>query len=482
MEREFDVIVIGAGPAGEVIAGRLADRGGRKVAIVERHLVGGECSFYACMPSKSLLRPAEALRETRRIPGAAEAARGELDVGAVLARRDEVIHDLHDDAQLPWLEDRGIELFRGDGRLDGERRIVVGDDVLRARESVVLAVGSGALMPPIPGLADAGAWSNREMTTAKQAPASLIVLGGGVVGVEMAQAWTSLGTRVTVIEALDGLIGREEPIAGDAVRAALEELGVVVHTGSRASEVRRAGEGIVVTLEDRSAFEAEHLLVAIGRTPLTDDLGLESVGLAGGGYVEVDDHLRVPGHPWLYAIGDSNGRALLTHAGKYQARIVADHILGEPAAARTDGPQTPRVIFTDPQVAAVGVTLADARAAGTNAEAIDLPTSSTAGASFYGRGAPGDTRFVVDLDREVLVGVTFVGAEVSDFLHAATIAVVGEVPLARIAHAIAPFPTRSELWLNFVEAYEKRHGKSLHALPPAGRLPPPGAPRSVGSR
>ncbi len=467
MEREFDVIVIGAGPAGEVLAGRLADRGGRRVAIVERHLVGGECSFYACMPSKSLLRPAETLRETRRIPGAAEAVTGSLDARAVLARRDEVIHDLHDDSQLPWLEDRGIELVRGEGRLDGERRVQVGDDVLTARDAVVLAVGSGALMPPIPGLADVGAWSNREITTASEVPESLLVLGGGVVGVEMAQAWSSLGTRVTIIEALDGLVGREEPLAGETVRAALEELGVTVVTGSRAVEVRREQDEVVVELENAGSHRAARLLVAIGRRPLTADLGLESVGLGAGRYVEVDDHLQVAAHPWLYAIGDTNGRALLTHAGKYQGRIAADHILGEPAAALTDGPVTPRVIFTDPQVAAVGLTLADARGAGTNVDAFDLPTSSTAGASFYGRGAPGDSRFVVDLDREILVGVTFVGAEVSDFLHAATIAVVGRVPLSTIAHAIAPFPTRNELWLNFIESYEQRRGKSLHATPPA---------------
>jgi dihydrolipoamide dehydrogenase len=468
VEHEFDVIVVGAGPAGEVIAGRLADRGSRKVAIVERHLVGGECSFYACMPSKALLRPAEALREVRRIPGAAEAATGELDPGAVLARRDEVIHNLSDESQLPWLESREIALFRGDGRLDGERRVRVGDDVLNAREAVVIATGSAAVMPPIPGLADVGAWSNRELTTSEVVPESLLVLGGGVVGVEMAQAWSSLGTRVTVIEAFDTLIAREEPIAGETVRAELEGLGVAVHTGSRASEVRRDGEEVVVTLEDGTTHRAARILVCIGRRPLTEDLGLESVGLTGGGYLEVDEHLRVGGRSWLYAIGDANGRALLTHAGKYQGRIAADCILGEPAAALTDGKLTPRVIFTDPEVAAVGYTLADARAAGMNVDAIDIPTSSSAGASFFGRDAPGDTRFVVDLDREVLVGVTFVGAEVSDFLHAATIAIVGAVPLSQIAHAIAPFPTRNELWLYFVEAFERRSGKSLHVRTDAG--------------
>ncbi len=215
MEREFDVVVIGAGPAGEIAAGRLAERGGKRVAIVERELVGGECSFYACMPSKALLRPAEALREIASVPGAAEAVTRRLDVGAALTRRDQIINDLSDAEQVPWLQSRGIELVRGPARLDGERRVRVGDDVLIARDAVVIAVGSGALYPPIPGLAEAGAWSNREITTTREVPRQLVVLGGGVVGVEMAQAWASLGSQVTLIEAVERLLPREEPFVGE---------------------------------------------------------------------------------------------------------------------------------------------------------------------------------------------------------------------------------------------------------------------------
>jgi dihydrolipoamide dehydrogenase len=464
MERNFDVVVIGAGPAGEVVAGRLATRGKRSVAIVERDLVGGECSFYACMPSKALLRPGEVLAEARRVPGVAEAITGQLDVQAALARRDEVVHDLDDSEQLPWLEERGIELFRGSARLDGERRVRVGDDLLIAREAVVLATGSTAAMPPIPGLAEAGAWSNRQITTSKEVPDRLVILGGGVVGVEMAQAWTSFGSAVTVIEALPRLLANEEPFAGEQVGQALSALGAVLLIGAKAVAVRRDDSGITVELDDGRTAAGDRLLVAVGRKPLSYELGLPTVGLADGGFVEVDESLRVPSVPWLYAVGDVNGRALLTHMGKYQARIAADAIIGEHGAVATaDRAGSPSVVFTDPQVASVGKTLAKALEAGIDAVAIDLPTEGSAGGSFVGRDAAGTSRFVVDRARQVLVGVTFVGPEVNDFLQAASVAVAGEVPLARLAHAVASFPTRSELWLYFLEEYERREGVSVHA-------------------
>jgi pyruvate/2-oxoglutarate dehydrogenase complex dihydrolipoamide dehydrogenase (E3) component len=452
--RSFDVVVIGAGPAGEVAAGRLGQRG-LSVAIVEDRLVGGECSFWACMPSKALLRPYEALAEALRIPGAAEAATGTLDVPAVLRRRDEVIHDLDDSSQLPWLEDRDIVLLRGAGTLSGERRVRVGDEEIEANRAVILSTGSLPTMPPIAGLSGIDdAWTNREATTAKAIPERLVIMGGGVVGVEMAQAFQTLGAQVTLIEGERRLLPREEEFACEQVTDALAEQGVDIRTGQKATQVRSDGDEVSVTLGDGSVLVADELLVAVGRAPQVDGLGLESVALEPDGYVEVDEHGRVPGHDWLYVIGDLNGRAPFTHMAKYQAGIASDHLLGKDSAVRhgADGPISPRVIFTDPQVAAVGHTTRTAEEAGLRPRVVDIETSGNAGGSFYGRGARGTSRFLVDEERGVLIGVTITGSEVADFLHAATIAVVGEVPVARLRHAVPAFPTRSEIWLRLMNA------------------------------
>jgi pyruvate/2-oxoglutarate dehydrogenase complex dihydrolipoamide dehydrogenase (E3) component len=392
----------------------------------------------------------EVAAEARRVPGVAT---GQLDVDAVLARRDEVVHDLDDATQLPWLEERGVTVVRGHGCIDGERRVRVGEDVLAARRAVVIATGSSATIPPVPGLAESSPWTNIEATTSKRVPGRLFVLGGGVVGVEMAQAWASLGSRVTLVHRGDRLIEREEPFASEQVETALREAGVDVRLGTEVGGVSRNGS-VRVELGGGEVVEADEILVSIGRTPRSADVGLDTIGVEPGKHVSVDESLRVPGHEaWLYAVGDVNGRALLTHMGKYQARLAADAILGKDVRLRSDGGASPRVIFTDPQVGAVGLTLAAAEAAGLTARAVDVETSGNAGGSFVGRGAPGTARIVVDEERGVVAGATITGSEVAEALHAATIAVVGSVPLEDLWHAVPSFPTRSELWLRLLEAY-----------------------------
>jgi pyruvate/2-oxoglutarate dehydrogenase complex dihydrolipoamide dehydrogenase (E3) component len=409
------------------------------------------------MPSKALLRPADVLAEAKRIPGVPVADDAELEPAPILARRDAAIHDEDDSGQLPWLEERKIDLFRGAGRFVGAGRIAVGDDTLVAERAVIVATGSGAKMPPIDGLDSVRAWNNRDATTAKRVPASMIVLGGGPVGSELAQAWASLGTEVTLIDAGPHLLGREEPFAGEEVAAALRgRFEVDVRVGTEVESVHAGGAGVIVELKAGGAVEGEEILVAIGRKPHTDDLGLDAIGVEPDehGFIAVDDRMRVGGDDRLFAIGDVNGRALFTHVGKYQAWVAAQNLLGHETQAVAEGIGSPRVTFTDPQVAAVGKTLAEAEAAGIDARAVEVPTDGSPGASFQGKGTGGRSRLVVDDTEGTIVGATFTGFETADFLQAATVAIVGAVPLSRLRHAISAYPTRSEVWVKLLEKYE----------------------------
>lgn len=459
--RSYDVIVLGAGPAGEN-AGDYARQHGLSVVIVERELVGGECSYWACIPSKSLLHPTEVLAAAARVPALAGLIPPEVDAAAVLRARDEAVSGWSDAGQVDWLAGVGIDLVRGHGRLAGERRVEVttedGDRVvLEAVRAVVLATGSAPARPVLEGLDAVGAWTSRDVTAMRSVPDRLLVLGGGVVGVEMAQAVRRLGANeVTIVQSAPQLLRPEEPFVGEVLADALRAEGITVLTDTRAERVERPGADgpLILTLADGRALVGDELLVATGRVARTDDLGLRSVGVVPGrkGHLAVDERLRVPGHEWLYVVGDTNGRALLTHQGKYQARLVGDTVAGVAVdAAWADERAVPRVVFTDPQVAAVGWTERRAREAGVDVLTVRYDVGNVAGGSLRGPGFGGPAQLVVDRDRRTIVGATFVGPDVGELLHAATIAIVGEVTVDRLAHAVPAFPTVSEVWLRLLE-------------------------------
>ncbi|WP_327069803.1 dihydrolipoyl dehydrogenase family protein [Kitasatospora sp. NBC_01302] len=469
---DFDVIVVGAGPTGENLADRTR-AAGLSTALVESELVGGECSYWACMPSKALLRPPAALSAARAVAGSREAVTGRLDAAAVLARRDSFVSHWKDDGQVAWVAGTGAELVRGQGRLDGPRRVLVrtpegGERLLTARHAVALCTGSRAMLPAdLPGLAEARPWTSREATSARAVPARLVVVGGGVVGVEMAAAWQALGAQVTLLVRGGRLLPRLEPFAGELVAAGLRAAGVDVRTGVQPTAVRREGAVVTVTLDDGDSLAAEELLLATGRAPRTEELGLASVGLVDGGWLTVDDSCAVRGvaGDWLYAAGDVNHRALLTHQGKYQARIagaaIAARALGRPLelgawgahAATADLAAVPQVVFTEPEVAAVGLSAEQAERAGHRVRVVDYELGRVAGAALLADDYQGRARMVVDLEREVLLGVTFVGPGVGELLHAATVALVGQVPIHRLWHAVPSYPTVGEIWLRLLEAY-----------------------------
>lgn len=468
----YDVVVIGAGPVGENVADRTR-AAGLSTAVVESELIGGECSYWACMPSKALLRPVVARADARRVPGLSTAVQGPLDVQAVLAHRDDKTSNWKDDGQVDWLEGVGADVYRGTGRLTGPREVTVTapdgtEHRLTARHAVAVCTGTRAVVPDLPGIAEARPWTSREATSAKEVPGRLVVVGGGVVGVEMATVWQALGAEVTLLIRGEGLLPKMEPFAGDLVAEALEEAGATIRTGVSVTAVERpAPDGpVTVVLDDGGRIEADEILFATGRAPRTDDLGLETIGLKPGYWLTVDDSCRVEGTDWLYGVGDVNHRALLTHQGKYQARIAGAAIAARaqqdspldtspwgPHAATADHAAVPQVVFTDPEAASVGLTLAEAEHAGHRVRAVDYDLASVAGSGLYADGYRGRARMIVDLDREILLGVTFVGPGIGELLHSATVAVAGEVPIDRLWHAVPAYPTISEVWLRLLETY-----------------------------
>ncbi|MET3175857.1 UNVERIFIED_ORG: pyruvate/2-oxoglutarate dehydrogenase complex dihydrolipoamide dehydrogenase (E3) component [Arthrobacter sp. UYCu721] len=491
LKREFDVIVIGAGAVGENVADRVI-QGGLTAVLIEAELVGGECSYWACMPSKALLRPGTALHGAQSVPGAVEAVTLTLDAAAVLKRRDYLTANWQDDSQVKWLEDTGIELIRGHGWITAPRTVeVAGLDgnayELKARHAVVLATGSTPTRPPIEGLADLRVWGTREATSATEVPERLAVIGGGVAGTELAQAFARLGSDVTLV-ARSGLLGTFPAEATKLVTAGLRADGVAVRLNTSTESVRENDDGTYTltlqdqTLDGRTTVTAERVLVSTGRHPALEGLGLESLGFEAQdgqplklttdstGLVQgVQSSPGAPDEkgedPWLYAVGDAAGSNFFTHQGKYEARATGDAIAarakgelsGAPAAwSRYDQTANqhavPNVVFTDPELAAVGRTVEQAKQDGYNVSSVELPIQ-VSGSSLHSEHYEGWAQLVVDEDRRVLLGATFAGPDVGELLHAATIAVVGEVPLERLWHAVPSFPTVSEVWLRLLEKY-----------------------------
>ncbi len=474
----WDVVVIGGGPAGENAAHYAIQNSDRTAVIVEAELVGGECSYWACMPSKALLRPVVLLDAARALPGVPS---GTLALSAVLERRDVFTHHHDDSGQVKWAQDNGIEVIRGRGRLSGAKEVeVTASDgttrTIRARHAVVIATGTTASVPPIDGLLEANPWTSRDVTNLREIPARVAVIGGGVVACEATTWLRGLGaSELTVIEPEPSLLAQQEPFAGQMMAEQFEQRGVRVLVGTGVDSVQRPDPvdtgvgrihgGPATVAAGGSAFEVDEVVVAAGRTPATRDIGLERIGVdvsGSHGYLPTDDHMAVEGGgDWLYAIGDVCGRALLTHMGKYQGRIAGDVIAARAEGRPIEGPRyrdvadhdmVPAVIFTDPQVASVGLSESRARENGIEVEALESDLASVAGASLLRDDYAGRAKLVVDRTNDTLVGATFVGDEVAELLHSATTAIVGKVPLETLWHVVPSYPTVSEVWLRLLEA------------------------------
>jgi pyruvate/2-oxoglutarate dehydrogenase complex dihydrolipoamide dehydrogenase (E3) component len=479
---EYDLIVLGSGPTGRALAVRTSKKGNLSVLLVENELVGGECHFWACVPSKAMLRPAEAVYSALGISGAKEMISkpdpngAMVDMPGVWARRDKYTDKWEDMPIVKMLEGAKVTIVRGYGRIAGVKKVVLestsfteGGVEIMARYAVCIAGGSEPIMPPISGLVGAKPWTPRDATGSRVVPDHLIILGAGAVGTEMATAYRSYGAKITLITSSAEVLPKQEPEAGKRVRESLVSRGATVLLSTKVTAVERNIEGIKVTLSTGDSISGSELLVAAGRRPRTSDIGLETIGLEGlkGFALPVDDSMAVKSVPeeWLFAIGDMNGRAMTTHMGKYQARVAADNIIARVKGteitskgegwnkytAFADRTAISQIIFTDPNVACVGLTLAEAKKTGRSVREVATPFK-VPGAAYHEDGYSGWAQWVVDRETNQLVGATFVGRDAADLLHASTVAVAGGVPLNRLWHAVPGFPTLSEVYLDLMEA------------------------------